>query len=173
VQRVLLIGSGGAGKTTLSRQIGAKLHLPVIHLDAHYWHPGWVATPPDEWRLVVQELIARPRWVMDGNYGGTMDLRLAACDTVIFLDLPRLVCLWRVVKRTFRSRGETRPEVAPGNPERLGWEFLAWIWSYPSSRRPKILAKLRTLESKRVVILSSQRDVDRFLQEELQISHTG
>lgn len=157
--------SGGAGKTTLARQIADKLRLPVIHLDAHYWRPGWVETPPDEWRRTVAELIARPVWVMDGNYGGTMDMRIAACDAVVFLDLPRLVCLWRTVKRTLHFRGRTRPEITTGNPDRMTWDFVQWIWTYPKRRRPAILVRLARLEDKRVIILSSRRAVDRFLED--------
>ena len=85
MRRVLIVGSGGAGKSTVAVLLGARLQLPVIHLDAHYWHPGWVATPRDEWHAQVAELVERDAWVMDGNYGGTMEQRLAACDTVVLL----------------------------------------------------------------------------------------
>jgi adenylate kinase family enzyme len=83
----------------------------------------------------VQALIRRDAWIIDGNYGGTLDARLEACDTVVFLDLPRLVCLWRVLGRLVRNRGHARPELPPGCPEHLSWEFLAWIWTYPSRQR--------------------------------------
>ena len=161
----MVIGSGGAGKTTVAHEIARRLGLPLIHLDARYWRPGWIETPKEEWRRVVEELIAQPRWVMDGNYGGTMDMRIAASDTVVFLDLPRIVCLWRVLKRTTRFWGKTRPEITAGNPERMTWEFVKWIWTYPKRRRPALLVKLSALEDKRVIVLSSQRDVDQFLAE--------
>src|SRR5213594_3446981 len=109
MERVLVIGSGGSGKTTVGRKLANSLRLPLIHLDAHYWRPGWTPTPPEEWQRVVTQMVVQPRWVMDGNYGGTLDLRLASCDSVVFLDLPRRVCLWRIVKRHFRYRGRTRP----------------------------------------------------------------
>lgn len=163
MQRVLVIGSGGSGKTTVAARIANALRLALIHLDAVYWHTGWTPTPPDEWRSVVAQLIAEPRWVMDGNYGGTLDMRLAACDTVVFLDLPRGVCLWRIVKRNIRYRGRTRPDVAPGCPERLTWEFVRWVWTYPKRRRPGILERLSKLPTRHVIVLSSQSDVDRFL----------
>jgi hypothetical protein len=78
-------------------RLAERTGLPLIHLDAMYWRPGWVKTPKDEWSRTVDRLLTRDRWVMDGNYAGTLDRRLAACDTVIFLDLPRTVCLWRAV----------------------------------------------------------------------------
>lgn len=126
--RVLVIGSGGSGKSTLAAQLGARLRLPVVHLDALYWRPGWVATPASGWRETVAHLVATERWVMDGNYGGTLDLRIAACDAVVLLDPPRSVCLARVVWRWLRYAGTTRPDMAPGCPEHLTWEFVRWVW---------------------------------------------
>ena len=163
MKRVLIIGSGGSGKSTLARQLGERLGLPVVHLDAHYWNPGWVETPADEWRERVQRLIAQPEWVMDGNYGGTLDIRLAAADTVIFLDLPRIVCLWRIVTRAARYWGRTRPELAPDCPERLDWEFVVWVWTYPDRRRREILERLRGLDRTVALVLPSQGAIDRFL----------
>lgn len=102
-------------------------------------------------------------WVMDGNYGGTLPLRLAACDTVVFLDTPRMECLWRVVRRRLSRR---RTDPSPGCRERLTWEFIVWIWTYPRKRRPEILAQLRSLvPSKRVVVLRVPLDAARFLGE--------
>ena len=98
------------------------------------------------------------------TFAGTLDLRLEACDTVAFLDLPRMVCLWRVLRRQLRHVGRVRPELPPGCPERLSWEFLAWIWTYPSRRRGEILKRLAALDQgKRVVILSSGAAVEEFL----------
>jgi adenylate kinase family enzyme len=163
MERVLVIGCGGSGKTTVAHRLADSLRLPLIHLDAHFWRPGWVPTSADEWQRVVAQLVAQPRWVMDGNYGGTLEMRLASCDSVVFMDLPRRVCLWRILKRRLRYRGRTRPDVAPGCPERLTWEFVKWVWTYPKRRRAGILERLSKLTGPRVIILSSQRHLDRFL----------
>lgn len=164
MRRVLVIGSGGAGKSVFARRLGARTGLPVIHLDATYWRAGWEPTPTDEWQNVVRGLVARDAWVMDGNYGGTLDARLAACDTVIFLDLPRVVCLWRVVRRWARHHGRTRPDMAPGCDEQLSLEFLRWIWGYPARQRPGIVRRLAMLSAEqRGVVLRSTADVERFL----------
>jgi adenylate kinase family enzyme len=101
---------------------------------------------------------------MDGNYGGTIDARLAACDTVIFLDLSRLRCLWRVLARRLRYHGQSRPDMAADCPEHLDWEFVRWIWNYPRRTRPQLLQKLAALrDEKRVIVLRTPRDVSRFL----------
>ncbi|MDB4874539.1 MAG: topology modulation protein [Gemmatimonadetes bacterium] len=164
VRRVLVIGSGGAGKSRLAAQIAERLSLPLVRLDALYWHAGWVPTPKEEWNALVRELSAADAWVMDGNYGGTLPLRLERCDAVVFLDLPRLVCMWGLVSRWLRYRGRTRPDLAAGCPERMSWEFIVWVWSYPSRRRGEILAKLGALPpSKRVTVLTSRRAARRFV----------
>jgi len=164
VQRILVIGSGGSGKTTVARVIAAKTGLPLIHLDQLFWHPGWVPTPDPEWDRVTDELIARDSWVMDGNYGRTLPKRIAAADTVVFLDLPRVVCTWRILKRWFNHLGRSRPDVAPGCPEHLGWEFIVWVWTFPSRRRPGILGQLdATRKDKNVVVLRSAMEVQEFV----------
>jgi hypothetical protein len=77
VQRVAIVGSGGAGKSTLARELGQRLGLPVIHLDQRFWRPGWLETETEEWAATQQELAAADRWIRDGNYGATLDVRLA------------------------------------------------------------------------------------------------
>ena len=164
MRRVLVIGSGGAGKSRLAVALGVHLGLPVIHLDAEFWRPGWVETPAPEWRDRVAALVQRDAWIMDGNYGGTIPQRLAACDTVIFLDLPRFVCVWHIIRRTFQYAGRTRPDMAPGCPERLSLKFMWWVWTYRSRRRPEILERLAALPATvRVEIVRSRREVEEFL----------
>jgi len=162
--KILVIGSGGSGKTTFARRLAARTGLPLIHLDALFWRPGWDPTPADEWHAKVEELVRREAWIMDGNYGGTLDIRLAACDAVVFLDIPRLVCLWRVLRRQLQHGGRSRAELPAGCPERLSWEFVKWIWTYPARRRGSILQRLSGLQNgKRVFVLRSSRDMDGFL----------
>ncbi|MGH2588912.1 MAG: DNA topology modulation protein [Dehalococcoidia bacterium] len=164
MQRIAIIGSGGSGKSTFARQLGDLLEIEVTHLDALFWKPGWLETPREEWEAIQRGLVARDRWIMDGNYGGTMDLRLDAADTAIFLDLPRHVCLWRVISRRIRYAGRSRPDMAPGCEERLTWEFLRWIWTFPAERRPGILQRLSAhAPDTRIIRLRSAREVSCFL----------
>ena len=162
--RILIIGSGGSGKSTLARQLAERTGLPLVHLDALYWHPGWVETSHDEWDRVVAELVSRDRWIMDGNYGRTMVQRLTACDTVIFLDLPSLTCVWRILKRGWQYRGRNRPDLSEGCPEQVpSLDFVLWVWRYRKRRRPEILERLAAIESTRqVIILRTPAEVERF-----------
>jgi len=128
VRKILVIGCAGAGKSTFSRTLGARLDLPVTHLDRLFWQPGWVATPTDRWREIQRGLVAADSWVLDGNYIKDADIRLAAADTVIFLDFPRWLCLTRVLRRTIASR--RRDTQAPGCPDKVDREFLSWIWHF-------------------------------------------
>jgi adenylate kinase family enzyme len=162
---VLVIGSGGAGKPTLARELAAATGLPLVHLDRLYWRPGWVPTPTDEWRDVVRHLVERDAWVIDGNFASTLRLRLEAADTAVFLDVPRARCLARIVRRRFRFHGRTRPDLTPGCPEHVDWEFVRWIWTYPSHRRPGVLALLREFERAggRAIVLRTRGDVAAFL----------
>ena len=165
MRRVLVIGSGGSGKSRLAVRLAERTGLPLIHLDALYWKPGWAESPKAEWAEKVAQLTSGAQWIMDGNYGGTLDQRLAACDTAIFLDLPRTLCLWRVVTRRVRFHGRARPDMVEGCPERLTWQFIGWIWRYPFERRPRILERLSSLRSdQRAIVLRSKSDVDAFLE---------
>ena len=164
MQRVLIIGPGGAGKTTLALRLAERTGLPLIHLDALYWRSGWVPTPNSEWDRVVADLLSRERWVIDGNYGRTLPTRLVACDTVVFLDLPRLICIWRLVRRRLQFARRGRPDLPDGCPERLSWDFVLWVWEYGRRRRAAILEQLAHLEGrKRVVVLRDRASVEAFV----------
>ncbi len=160
MRRVLIIGSGGAGKSTFAARLAGMTGLPLIHLDTLYWRPGWDPTPNDEWRDLVASLVRGPAWIMDGNYGGTLDIRIPAADTIVFLDWSRVLCMWGVIKRRMRSNGPS-PSRAVGCPERLTLDFLWWIWTYPARRRPEILRRLGEVSrEKTVIVLRRRRELD-------------
>lgn len=164
MKKIVIIGSGGSGKSTLARDLGKILALPVIHLDSLYWKPNWVETPRDEWVAIQREICSHPKWIVDGNYGGTMEIRLEACDAIVFLDLSRWLCTFRALKRFWKSRGRRRPDMAEGCEERIDWKFLRWVWNYPEVNRPGILTRLRDLEDgKKIHILRNKKEVARFL----------
>ena len=166
LHRILIIGSGGAGKSTFAKELGAIVGLPVIHLDQAYWRTGWEKPSKEEWAATVDKLVAQHEWIMDGNFGGTLPQRIKRADAIILLDVSRWVCLWRVVKRIVKYRGRHRPDMPPGCQERFDLEFIRWIWNYPSKSRPAKLALLSaTGPDQRVVILRSAREARHFLDE--------
>jgi adenylate kinase family enzyme len=163
-RRVLVVGSGGAGKSTLARLLSARTGLPLIHLDAHFWRAGWQPTPPEPWRSTVSRLAGEPEWIMDGNYTSTLDIRLPAADLIVFLDLPRRVTLTRLLRRRLRWHRRTRPEMGMGCPERLDRAFLRWVWRYPSDGRRRLLSAIADAGAEdRVVRLARRRDVRRWV----------
>jgi adenylate kinase family enzyme len=164
MQRVLVIGSGGSGKSTVAAQLGELTGLEVNHLDKFYWSPGWVKPAPDEWIKTVTELVARDSWIIDGNYSGTLELRMRQCDAIVFLDLPRVLCLWRIVKRFFLYRDGNRPDMAEGCRETLDLKFVSWVWNYHRRSRPKVIRLVQEYaEGRQIFWLRSRSEVKKFL----------
>lgn len=165
MQRVLVVGPGGAGKSTFAVRLGQRTGLPVVHLDRVYWRAGWVEPERTAWDAEIARLVSGERWILDGNFGGTLERRIDACDTVVFLDFPRLLCLWRVLRRRLWHPARARADMAPGCHERLTLDFLWWIWTYPERRRPALLRRLRALRpGQRAVVLRSDAQAERFLE---------
>lgn len=130
MQRILVIGSPGAGKSTLSHGLARRTGLPLHHLDRMFWLPGWIERDREEGRAILAEVLAQDRWIIDGNYGSTMPLRVARADTVVWLDYPTPLCLGRALKRWWQYRGQARPDMTEGCPERLNLEFLLYILNF-------------------------------------------
>ncbi len=160
--RVLVVGSSGAGKTTFAVRLAEVLDLPVIHLDSEYWRPGWQHTPAEEWPARVDRLVAGERWVMDGNYGGTLERRLARAQAVVFLDVARRTCLRRVILRSWRYRGRPGPGLPEGCPERLEWQFLMWVWNFERRSRGRVISLLAA-SGLPVVRVRTRREAERWL----------
>ena len=159
-----MIGCGGAGKTTLANELGRRLSLPVLHVDGYYWQrrPDGteVESTPEQWHRIHEAMIADERWVIDGMKLGVLPARLEAADTVVFLDLPAWRCLWGVLKRRLRYRGQMRPDI--GVYDRINAKFVRWICSFRRTVRPRILELLRECPC-HVVVLHSHREVRAFL----------
>ncbi|SCG36328.1 P-loop NTPase family protein [Micromonospora inositola] len=164
MRRILIVGSAGAGKSTLARELARRLDLPLIHLDRHYWRPGWVAPDDAGFRAEIAALAARPAWVMDGNYGATLDLRLPRADLLVLCDPPRLRCLARVLRRRWAHRATPRPDLPEGCPEQVDLEFLRYIWRYPRHSRPRVLAAVASVApALPVVRLRTRADLHHWL----------
>ena len=158
-----MVGPGGAGKSTFSEALAARTGLPVVHLDRWYWKPGWVEPDRAEWETIQSDLVAAECWIADGNYGGTLDLRLGRADAVIVLAPSRLVCILGVLGRSLRHHGEAVQ--AAGCPERVTVEFLRWVWRYPIDSRPRLGAAIGRHPHLEVIELTSRRMAAAWLRE--------
>jgi adenylate kinase family enzyme len=148
MQRVLIIGLCGSGKSTLARALGPKLNLPVFHMDQLNWKPGWVESSKDEIRDKLSTIVTADRWLIDGNYGGTLAERLERADTVVYLDFPIRLCVARMLRRVWTYNGRTRPDMTEGCPERFDFAFLLYVLQWNSGPKPRTEAKLKGHENK-------------------------
>jgi len=163
MKRILVIGSSGAGKSTFARRLSEATGLKIVHLDQLFWKPNWVEPTKEEWRETLEEILQNEAWIIDGNYSGTLDLRIQRADTVIFLDFPRAVCVWRVLKRVAFYRKGKRPDMAAGCDERFDWDFVKLTWNYPKRSKPKIESLLESYQDKlKVIRLASNKEVEAF-----------
>jgi len=164
MKRVLIIGSSGTGKTTLALALAAKTKLPLIHLDTEYWNPGWVATPDDEWHSIVEDLVERDSWVMEGNFSGTFPIRMPRADTIILVTRPRWLCLARAIWRSIKYFRRTRPDLAEGCPEKFDLEFYKWIWDFPNRSQKKMNDAMASIGAHaHQIIITSDREAADFL----------
>ena len=138
MQRVMIIGQPGSGKSTLARSLAALTFLPVIHVDHIHWKPGWIERDRAEKTQMTLDAIDAPRWIFEGGHSKTYAERLARADTLIWLDLPLGLRLRRVVWRTLRYHGRTRPDLPENCPERFTFEFLTFIWSTRHTSRARM-----------------------------------
>ena len=166
MQRVLVMGSSGSGKSTFARRLSDMTGLPFVSLDAMYWKPGWVASDNAEFGQRVAEVARRPQWVMDGNFtsSGAGELRRQVSDTVIWFDLPRRSCMLGIMKRIAGSYGRVRPEMAEGCPEKIDFEFFRYAWTYRRQQRPKLLDYFKGLRADQALVCFTPRtQADRYL----------
>lgn len=166
MERIMIIGCGGAGKSTLARQLGEKLDLPVVHLDQIFWSPGnWEHLEKEEFDTRLLAELEKPRWIMDGNYNRTIPARVEKCDTIIYLDFSRAACLLIWIKRVITNWGTARPDMAPGCKEWFDPEMAEWIWNFNSKHREKYYRMLNEAEGVETIVLKNRRAVKRFVEQ--------
>ncbi len=164
MEKILIIGCGGAGKSTLARALGEKTGLPVVHLDKIWWAPGnWQHLEKEEFDALLLEELQKPRWILDGNFNRTIEMRLKECDTVIYLDFSRMACLFSWLKRVITNWGHARADMAPGCKEWFDPEMAAWIWNFNKKNRENYYRLLNEAEGIETIVLKNRRMVKRFL----------
>lgn len=142
MRRVLIIGPCGSGKSTLARELAPRLGLPLVHMDQLGWQPGWIETEKAELHGRLADAVAHDTWLIEGNYGSTLAPRLARADTVIYLDFPIRLCLWRLIRRIFTHREQSRPDMPEGCPERFDLAFFWYVMNWNSGPRVRTEAQI-------------------------------
>ncbi len=160
MKRVIVIGCPGSGKSTFARSLEEKTGLPLVHLDLLNWNADRTTVPREVFRARLRAAMAQETWIIDGNYGSTMEARLAVCDTVFFLDYPLAVCMDGILSR----RGTVRPDMPwVEDPEDVDEEFLQFVRSYEEESRPVVLALLEKYSEKAITIFRSREEADAYL----------
>ena len=164
MQRIAIIGCGGSGKTTIGGQLADHIGVTITHLDVIYYDDQWNKMDAEKFAALQEELVATATWVIDGNYASTLPIRLKRADTIIFLDLPAITCLWGIAQRRLKYRGGQNN--ATGVYDRLTWYFIKYVWGYRREMAPSVRALLAEhAQHADVRIITSRRAANQLLAE--------
>ncbi len=163
MEKIAIIGSAGAGKTTLAQKLYSILNIKVVHLDRLFWQPGWKEKPRDTRIEIMENLVQEKQWIIEGTYLGSSESRLNAADTVIFLDIAPSFCLWRIIKRHRDYHGCSRRDLKEGCKDKPNPIRILKVLVFPIRGRRTLKKKLRNYESKQIIRLRSSKEVEDFL----------
>lgn len=163
-KKIAIIGCPGSGKTTLAFKLAKQLHLPLYHLDDYQWLPGWQKVERNEFVKAHDTLCDLPAWIIEGSGNKLLPYRIQKADVVIFLDVPRATCIWRVVKRSLLNWNKESPGSPKGCKQRFFCfpflEFLKWIWHFNERYKTTILSLLEEArKTKKVYIVQSIEEI--------------
>ena len=164
MKRIIIIGCPGSGKTRLARTLGEKLNLTVVHLDRLWWTRGWETVTMEEFDARLERALALDSWIIDGNYSRTMEVRMAKCDTIVYLDYSRWACLWGMCQRILRNYGKARPDMPEGCPERFDWEFIKYIWNFNKNNRVMNNTWIAKAKHAKAIVLKNRKETAAFLE---------
>lgn len=171
MKKIVIIGSPGAGKSTFAQALGEILNIEVLHLDRYFWQTGWKEHPREKRIQIQQELVeGKEQWIMEGSYISSADSRLQAADTIIFLDIPPLLCLWRVIKRhIFTSRRVLRFDLPNGCTDKFSLRNVLKVLLFPLRDRHQLIEKIAQIcVGKHILSYRSTKDLKHFLSQPFQ-----
>ena len=161
MKKAIIIGCPGSGKSTFARKLQSVTGLPLHHLDLIYWKSDRTIVPREEFLEKLHQIMAQGQWIIDGNYASTMEMRMQACDTVVFLDYPPELCLAGAQER----KGKARPDLPWVESNDLDdSEFMEYIRKFHELNRPTILSLLEKYSDKEIIIFHSREEAEIFLQ---------
>lgn len=164
-KRIMVIGSPGSGKSTFSIKLAKITGIKLIHLDKEFWNYGWIETPREEWVEKQKSLICGDEWIVDGNFNGTIDIRIEKADTVICFNLSRVVCLMSYFKRVITNLGKIRIDMPEGCPEKLDFEFMKFIWNFPKTSGQSNIDRLGKGKDKQIIVFKNRREANQYIKE--------
>lgn len=165
MKRILIVGVPGAGKTVFSRKLAEKTGLPLVHLDFYYHQTKFnYYNDKPAWKKKVEELVARDKWIIEGNYHSTYNIRFARADCILLLDIPKTKAIYRVLKRHVTSRNKRRPEMPTEWREKIGRDFIKHIWNFDKKEVPKVYRELSNHESKELIVIKNTKQANEFLE---------
>lgn len=174
MERVTIVGPSGSGKSTLAKQLGGAFDLPVFHMDQLFFDPGWVEKSKEKLMGEVSGILDENEyWVIEGNYGKTLPSRLSKSTNVFFLDYPRRIYAYRVLKRLIRTYGKVREDMAPGCPERIDLPFLKYVWNFKTQRRERLLKLVQSglpINCK-LIVFKHPKECEQYLKDMEKVRH--
>lgn len=164
MQKIMIIGSNGAGKSTFSYRLAEKTGLPLTHIDQIYWHGKWEVTPREEFERKVEKIAQSDRWIIEGNNTRSLHQRLRYADAVIWFEFPPAQCVWNVIKREIRHWGKARPDMPETCISRLEWSFLRHVWKFNGKYRKRIENCLLDAPQVKVFHVKNYREAEAVLE---------
>ncbi|ADU29001.1 hypothetical protein [Evansella cellulosilytica] len=171
MKRILVMGvSAGVGKSTLSKQLGKALGINVYHLDAYFWKPNWIEAPLEEFSESQREIVVKDKWIIDGNYTNTYDIREEHADTIVYIELPLHVCLFRVFNRWRKNIGRTRDDMGADCKEKLDFAFIKFIISTYHRRKKVMKNRLENFKKsnphqRKTIVLKDKKSIEQFIKD--------
>ena len=164
LSKIAIIGNAGSGKTTVAFKLHEKLSLPLYHLDQYYWTSDWKRVDPEVFLQAHNDLCEKDEWIIEGSYHKLLYLRAINSDVIIYLDIPRHKCIFRVIKRAWLNLGKIIPGSPKAEQNLFTFEFikfLKWIWDFDKRNKAMIRTILNELkDEKKIYILRSQKEID-------------
>lgn len=161
MERIIVIGNNGSGKSVFSIKLGNKLNLQVIHLDSYFHLPGWGKRPNEEWLKLHDDFIKGDKWIIDGTYRKTLEKRINAADTIIFLDIPKWLAFYRMINRRIIYRNSKRPDMPDYLNEQMSFTLFRKNITFSRKRIYEIINKYN--DSKKIVVLKNNKEIEQFL----------
>lgn len=161
IQKIAIIGGPGTGKSTLAKNLGKEMKLPVYHIDGIHHLKNWEIRPTQERDAIVSEKVKEPKWVIDGTYKATLEERVINADLIIFLDYSTIAKLKGILSRYFKNKGQEKPEI-PGCKEKMDWKFIQLTIKWNKIKRKIVKDILDRYKDKKILIFKNRRSLNKW-----------